>query len=392
MEKDLEQMNAQINVLSPEERYILQQYTHHGDVIINAFMRGRDDVETYTLNMYDPYRDDESEARAFFCLFLLEIDPDALQDESHFDDGIRQWDGTSLLVNEKFMKYYKYRIFPQFQNKTPKATIIMFRRMTANIVVKLGNILAKRPPFSKIFMTYRGAKDKYLEERADAKILGSYNSTTIDYFVAQDFGDIVYKFCIYPGCIWMYVEPLTVHTNEKEVLLGPGNRFVVLPEHVRKEIRKSENLFLILPPKISDAKNSTILNNFIRNLRKYRGVDDAAKGAAAAGGGGGGGNNVQKVLNTLAKNTEYEKILENFYAGAAGGGAGKQRRGGTRTQKQKRSSTRRRRQTRKQRGGTSIVMLDPMNRWAVDPIFVRAEDLSEDDLEKVAEMLATLKE
>jgi hypothetical protein len=401
-EEDIILMGQQTAGLSREEKYLVQQYTHHGDVIMNAFLRGSDDFNTYKMNVYNPEMD-QGEQRAFFCLFLLELDPNALSDPTHFEGGNIKYYGGDLLFDKNFMRYYTNTIYPQFgfNTRTYKSLMNFFRDMTASVIQKLGVILAKRPSFSKIFITYRGSESKYLADSDEALTLGSFHSTSIDVSLAEKFGRFLYKFCVYPGCIYMYVEPLTIHHGEKEVLLGPGNRYIAIPKSVRKQIRESNDLFIILPPKYDDARNKRIVNKAVGKLLTEDAAAAAAASGAAGGGGGGGGGvvavmqnenpkeaTVNNILTMLKKNTAHDKMLEDFYGAAAA----KERRGGTRKLKRKSSDRhRRRRQTRKQRGGDKLH-LNPMSRWAVDPMFVRMDELSEDDLEKVAEILAMLKE
>lgn len=448
---DVAALERQVDGLSREEMYLIQQYTHHGDIIMNAYLRGRDNADTYKHNIYNPTIADNY-ARSFFCLFLLELDPHALDNPSHFTDGRIVTGGEDLLNDEQFMRYYEYTIYPQFlqfrYSQIPK-----LRVMTNSVINKLIAILAKRPPYLIPLIVYRGSDSKYLIEDKQPLVLSSFHSTSIYQSVATHFGKQVYKFSVHPKCIFMYIEPITIHRGEYEVLIAPRNRYIKVPKSILELMNETLDLFLVLPPKNGNQNNSNlelVVNNVAQelanNLAAAGGGGAAAAGggggAAAAGGGGGaaaaaaaaandGANtpNVQTVIQKLVTNKDMLKQLDEFYglaadgAAAAGGGGGtaeakKQNvapqakvnttpnkkvkksdewtnenlySGGRRTRKRKTHARRSRSLSRKQRGGVNFAM-DPMNRWSVAPQFVEASDLDDEDIQMMYEMLQNLKQ
>jgi hypothetical protein len=369
----------QVNVLTLEEKYLLKQYTHHGDEIINNYMRGIDDINTYKKNILHPL----SSNHTFFCVLLLEFDPTALQNSKNFDDG--NITIQNLRHNRKFMTYYKhlYNIINRaFEGEDALANL---RSMTRQVIKKLINILKKRPVYLNPLVTYRGAKENYLKNIDEVSVLGSFYSTSLIEEVTKPFGKFIYKFVVHPMCVYMYIEPITDHPEEFEILIGPTNRIVKISDKILEGFDNAEDMFyFILPPKDATQNNTAMVkageNAFLtllsdtakiqKNYNTFRHPFIYENNEAAAAGGGGGGAAV---------------------AGGGGGGAAKAkaktRRGGKRKQKRKTRS----RKTRKQRGGAELN-LDPMNRWMAEPVIVAVEDLDQDDLNMIKDMLGALKQ
>jgi hypothetical protein len=421
----LAELERQVDGLSREEMYLVQQYTHHGDIIMNAYMRQQDTYDTYNNNIFNPEVDD-TDVYAFFCLYLLEVDPNALSDPAHFGEHMVM-SGQGLISDQTFRNYYANQIYPTFSFDNFNAmSLTRLKIHTTAVIRKLVNILAKRPPTRKFLVSYRGTSSKYLLRQTEPLTLGSFHSTSLFESVARKFGDHIYKFMINPYCNYMYIEPLTIHHGEQEILLGPGNRYVRVPDTFLKKIKEPYDVFLILPPRPSKL-NMRAKRVAAKLLKKL-----AAENAVANTNANTRGNktpNVSQIIETMMNNTKFQQQLNDFYGAAAGGGGaegtagrggatngekivlnllsdptyqaqlnafykmeGQQQKGG----KAKRIGTRKRkiqraRKTRKQRGGVGVnVELDPMNRWVADPIFTPAGDLDDDDLRMIQEMLTHL--
>jgi hypothetical protein len=364
----LNQLVKHVEGLSPEDVYMIQQYTHHGDVIMNARLRGVDTIETYRENIYNPR---EHAGGSFFCLFLLDIASDALDYGPHL--------AKELVKDAGFMRYYTDSVYSKILIQLKAGNIDYFRELTDKAIQRIITILAKRPPTEDFITVYRGSSQKYLQElQLQGLVLGSFHSTSIYAEIADIFapltasGRVIYKFIVSEHCTYMYIDPISVHQGEFEVLIAPGNRYVCIPKGLVPGDSDSYVSFMILPLAAVGAAAAG---------------GGAAGGAAAAGGGaaGGGGASaaatgggaVVEMVNTLKEHIEVKK-----------------RRGGRRTRKRKslkRTHRRGHKKTRKQRGGESIH-LDPMSRWAVDPMFVRIDELSEEDLGLIAQTLVKMKE
>jgi hypothetical protein len=347
----LQALAKQVEGLTPEEVYYVQQYTHYGDILVNARLRGRDTLQGYIDNLYSPVPR-RAEAKSFYCLFLLYVAPDALTNPTHFDEGNLKYKGKELIKDRTFMEYYANTVYPQIRTKTLED----FRRYTDFAIDQLNRILMKRPPTTDMITVYRGSSNKYLQElRMECLELGSFHSTTIYKDIAELFGDgeqqVIYKFLVHPNCIYMYIESISINQGEFEVLLAPGNRYVCVPNSAIPNATEAYANCFILPPQ------DVVQNN---------------AGAAAAGGGGGGAvadPAVHAMVNTLKNTTNT-------------------RRGGRRTRKHK-TLRRRKSKTRKQRGGASVKS-NPMSRWSVDPIFTPLGQLSETDLVMLADMIVKM--
>ena len=213
-----------IESLSEADRFLLSEYTRHGDVIINALLLGNDTIKTYDDNIYNAIKKDEEYGiETTFnkhCLILLEIYPRALE----------------LKKEGKFNKEYTNVIYPIIRKELDKNNIEYFRTRTYNVIKKLNAILMKHKFFDKVITVYRGVKEKYLptDSTIVSKLIG-FTSTSLNKIIAINFSSrrdtgTVYIFKLHPKCAYVYLESVSKAQGEQEILLSPGNRYTFLSE------------------------------------------------------------------------------------------------------------------------------------------------------------------
>jgi hypothetical protein len=236
LEKNINPFFDYASTLSPEDTYIVKQYTHHGDEIINAFLRGTDTIFHYEQHIYNPQKQTE----IFFCLFLLEIAPEALP-------LVEKTDPSYVIskLSTSFLDYYTDQIYPIIEKKLQEKDITYFRNMVYNIVQKLYKIIEKCPKRRVVTTTSRGVKNLYLStDKTKITKLNTFHSTTMSIDIAEDFGrkGFIYSFYIHPECLRIYTEPISLHPGEQEIVLAPGNRYIFLSDDTGYQE------FAVLPP------------------------------------------------------------------------------------------------------------------------------------------------
>ncbi len=346
-----------INSLPAYDKYLLEQYTHHGDVIINTFLRGADTIDTYENNILRP--DYNIWVVDFFCIYLKEI-YDELYEGNDSIDIIEKYFEVKQLKDRRvpmanssgiekelitFREFYRDIIYSHIQTKLQERDIEYFRKLTYTIVKKLYMIITKAPHSDKVFTVYRGVKSLYLEP--DPTIISklmSFHSTTIDYEQALAFGrkGYIYVFKVHPACRYIYMEPLTVHDEEEEILLTPGNRYAFISEE------DSTLTFAVLPP-----ERGYILPETYEEYMVY--------------------------LRTIAKENELAKNNKVLLARVRPPMA---RRGGTRRRIRRTWATRRRK-SMKQRGGEG----NEVNRWINDTPIVEVTNQTAKDKKMIENIM-----
>ncbi len=244
-----------VHSLELSDKFIVQQYTHHGDEIINSFLRGEDTIETYNENIISDYLFHPVRT-IFHCIYLEEIFktlPDNVKDkfnnnilESFYTyktirDEIKKKGGSATSELDKFvLNYNQYVYKPIIRERILANDLDYFRTLTYTIIQKLNRIITISPRLDYVFTVYRGIKNRYLSQDSGViSKLTSFHSTTIDLDVtAKEFGKLnklIYVFKVHPECNYIYTEPVTLHKYEYEFVFTPGNRYVYLSEEVKNE-------------------------------------------------------------------------------------------------------------------------------------------------------------
>jgi hypothetical protein len=278
--------------LPVSERFLVEQYTHHGDVIINSVLKGTDTIATYNDEIIRPAYF-EPLYQSFYCIFMNEIYINKIYNKlpkelkptakdviltSYYDykdlkDSVEAskkptYDNSELREKaEKFTEQYDKVIYMKYIRPvlTPPSLSYLdihlnyFRKMTYTIIQTLTGIIQRAPRSPHVFTVYRGVKDFYLDKTPGTiSKLSWFHSTSLELEFAEAFGrdkKRIYMFKVHPDCNYMYMEPLTLHKGEEEILFTPGNRVVFLSEEIREQTLPSGKVeswtyqtFAILPP------------------------------------------------------------------------------------------------------------------------------------------------
>ena len=97
------------------------------------------------------------------------------------------------------------------------------------ILTNILTCIKQAPRVSSVFTVYRGTKQLYLPTTTDTiHTLSSFHSTTTDREVAEAFGrkGFVYTFKVHPKCEYIYMESVTNHTGEYEILFSQSASYL----------------------------------------------------------------------------------------------------------------------------------------------------------------------
>lgn len=262
-----------INQLSEVQQFTLSQYTYHGDVMMNAMLRGTDTIQTYRNNILSSAEaPGETMKHQLTCLFLYLLAPQ-LAENNYLKislPGIKRLFYYRLNDNsrpeEKFynrwnipddkqnfrkdvtiqeLKNYKntildtYRdsVYPQLKARLDAGDLAYFRRLTYDAfkiifhAIHPTSALLRLNPDSPPRIVYRGVSDFYIPKTGRIIIMNSFTSTTFVedksylFYYGEPTGGI-YKFYLSHHVPGLYMEQLTYISNEFELLLLPGVKFV----------------------------------------------------------------------------------------------------------------------------------------------------------------------
>ncbi len=247
--------------------YTITQYTYHGDKIINSFMRGVDNMETYeeeipTRGLFAHQRQQHHDAMLFFIFFYL------MFDLNEFPDNIKH----GYIVIPKFKKwFYLNKMYPLLDptDKTNAHKTKIFEKLRTysfNYFKFLYNVIQRAPKMEHPFRIYRGVETHYLKDTGgdDVFYLSSFCSTSYMIKPTDSFGGIKYHFYVHPSASYMFFESVSKFPKEKEVLLVPYLRYI----HVKTEEKTDDSYethhYSILPTDL------TIPNEFDEFMTWYK--------------------------------------------------------------------------------------------------------------------------
>ena len=223
-----------IDSLTPHDKHIVKQYSFHGDVIINSFLRGVDTLDVYFNNipkikMIMKDKKDKTKNDLFFLFYY-----------TMFDMGIIE--RMPRMVKTFYMK----EILPIVQ----RYTLDDFRLLSYNYFKSLYNIIRSCPRHEKPFHVYRGTKTHYLKTVPDLNAdpmpvfyLSTFHSTSYTRPIANRFGDIMYNIYVHPDAYYMFNESVSIDRNENELIIAPYARYV----YIGTSGRGNEHHYVVLP-------------------------------------------------------------------------------------------------------------------------------------------------
>lgn len=236
-----EWINKSINYikgLSYEDVFTLYGYTHNGDELSNKFLMGNN--QSYLDFVYshlDDYNSYKRYSTNYFPLFfqLLKL--------------INKYDKTQLLnpgedarfidmINKADKVSTKYKLLI---NELGLFKIEIIKEATEQYIKDLDRIIKNGPPLSSDVVLYRGVKDKYYYPNPNNKtfVNNTFMSTSYTIFNAYEFANkdcCVKKIICKAGTPAIFLECITSHPRENEILLGLNNKFTILKDEVRNNI------------------------------------------------------------------------------------------------------------------------------------------------------------
>jgi hypothetical protein len=234
-------INKSINYikgLSYEDVFTLYGYTHNGDELSNKFLIGNNqsyleflNTHLYDGNSYNRY------SKNYFPLFfqLLNL--------------INKYDKTQLLkpredsdfidmINKTNKVSTKYRLLI---NNLDLFKIEIIKEATKQYIKDLDRIIKNGPPLSSDVVLYRGVKDKYYYPDPNNKtfVNNTFMSTSYTIFNAFEFANkdcCVKKIICKAGTPAIFLECITSHPRENEILLALNNKFRIIKDEVRNNM------------------------------------------------------------------------------------------------------------------------------------------------------------
>ncbi len=285
-------MNVTSNNSPPlYDRFLLSQYTYHGDTIINSVLRGIDNIRTYRDNISTRYELKSIYASNkviiyFACLYLGLIPQsntheNILEKIMQQNDDIKNYNDRypsiklanrylnepehNKLYNKIFTdtqiisRIYSEEIYPEIKKRLDASDLDYFRTMTYYIIQQLYITIKNTPPLSKkAFEVYRRVNDFYLNRDPNtiSKFTTFHSTTKGDIYsrAVKRFGSLIYKFIVHPNCQYISILPYSYKPEEDEIVFAPGNRYVFLSEETDVtspggESTPTHMTYAILPPK-----------------------------------------------------------------------------------------------------------------------------------------------
>lgn len=124
----------------------------------------------------------------------------------------------------------------------------IIKQAIKSYIKDLDRIIKNSPPLTKEITVYRGVKDKYYYPDKNNKtfINNTFMSTSYSIYNAYEFAGqkcCMKKIICKPGTSAIFLECITSHPRENEILLGLNNRFNILKDESRVNIDVHQNFY-----------------------------------------------------------------------------------------------------------------------------------------------------
>ncbi len=249
-----------IKSLSYEDIFTLYGYTHNGDELSNKYLMGNNasyidflDSHIYDQNVVQRY------STKFFPLFFQLLDIVNKRSSEHI---IYPYQDNSfledILTSNDLEDKYDILI-----NNLSGFKIEIIKEATNKYIKDLDRIIKNGPPLSQDVVLYRGVKDKYYYPNPNNKIFvnNTFMSTSYTIFNAIEFAEkecCVKKIICKAGTPAIFLECITSHPNENEILLGLNNNFQILKDEIRSNLDVHEK-FGDICESVKDKMNVTTM-------------------------------------------------------------------------------------------------------------------------------------
>ena len=205
-----------INKLSTRDKFTIFGYTHNGDKFINLLLQSEEAFIKYKNNAIM-----ERKKEAYFPLFFFIIDVMK-------EIGWKDYDK----FGEIFEKDDIPSLYKLLFNKLDTVTDEIFIKATKYFMAALQEIIQNSPPTTKEMIVYRGVKDRYYQDKSGMFVNTTFLSTSFDPVTAHRFSGFdeccLKKIIIPPGARGLFMEGISMYSNEREILFGLGNSFQIV--------------------------------------------------------------------------------------------------------------------------------------------------------------------
>jgi hypothetical protein len=199
--------------LTVRELVVLSGYTHNGDKLVNILLRGDSGLKPYIDSIW-PMDFKNPKRRNLIPIYFQLLDVISKEDNPK---PVLDWMKTHDR-NDDF-----YKIIEECINK---------------YILELQAIFAKVPKLEKEMIAFRGTKTFYYgTDKSDVFINGDFTSASISPNIALSFttDDCCFtQMKLKPGMRVIFIEPVTQHRTELEILIAPGHKFKILKNKVKK--------------------------------------------------------------------------------------------------------------------------------------------------------------
>jgi hypothetical protein len=230
--------------LSFKDLFTLYGYTHNGDELANKFLIGNNAsyINFLDEHIYDDFTLDRY-SNKFFPLYFQLLE---LIETHRAEEIVIIGEDTSFLNYIKLSVYHKDKYINLISNLS-SINLSIIKEATKNYIQDLDNIIKNSPPFKHEVILYRGVKDKYYYKDPNNKLFinNTFMSTSYTIFNAFEFTEqecCLKKIICKPGTRAIFLECLTSHPNENEILLGLNNNFKILNDEIKNNIDVSQDI------------------------------------------------------------------------------------------------------------------------------------------------------
>jgi hypothetical protein len=279
--------------LSEIQQYTVAQYTFHGDIMLNALLRGIDSIQTYEDNIPKP---DDLERFIFqfepSCLFLYILAPDLASLEyfktiqpklhrrvyylldigardngqvmNHLDESIKGTNFRRGVSTAEFRAHkrsvferYRHSIYPELKTRLDNGDLNYFREKTYDafkVIFEAVQGISRHIPYDPTDAPrklYRGVSHFYIPRERRPFAINSFLSTSVDETVAGKFADRatggIYEFLCFSDVPSLYLTSLSRFPTEFEMLFCPGVKLQYLLSSTRPDGLKVDTYALLKP-------------------------------------------------------------------------------------------------------------------------------------------------
>jgi len=232
-----------IKSLSYRDMFTLYGYTHNGDELCNKYIIGNNqsymdfvNEHIYDGNAFNRY------SNKYFPLFFQVLD---LIDKYPISKLILYDEDPQIIYDIKATNNFK-RKYNILLNNIDIISISIIKEATKQYIEELDKIIKNAPPLTHEVVLYRGVKDKYYYTDPNNKIFinNTFMSTSYTIFNAFEFANTeccVKKIICRPGTPAIFLECITSHPKENEVLLGLNNKFEIIKDEIRSNVDNHHN-------------------------------------------------------------------------------------------------------------------------------------------------------